>query len=208
LLKKLKDEINTTEYTIQKLNYFKMILNGKLQLILEKNDFSNEIIINLVLNILKKSYYLQGKDKNKSNISINEQIANNPLIKKNPSSPQINNNKINSESYKNDNDFNNNINFNSIVEDSLNIALRFLSAMDKKEQIQSEKTEKIAEEQQEKNGKIFFLLSKNNNAQKIVNSNNDEIPINCMNFLFKFIEEPISYENKNHQTTTVLKFIF
>lgn len=208
LLIKLNDEMNTTEYTNHKLNNFKMLLNKKLQEILEKNDFTNEMIINLIFNVLRKSYYLLGKDKNKSNISVNEQLANDSFLKKNSFSPQLNLQQIISDSSEIDNDFNNNINLNSVIEHSLNIVLKFLSIMDKKEPIQNEKIEKNHDESKDKGGKIFFLLSKNNNIQKNVNTRKDEIPINCMNFLNKFIEEPIVYENKMHETTTVnvLKF--
>lgn len=210
LLKKLNDEMSTTEYTNQKLNNFKMILNKKLLSILDKKDFTNELIINLILNVLKKSYYLYGKDKNKSNISANENIAKESLLRKNSSSPQINTCKINSETSELESDINNNHNINlySLVEESLNIAFRILSIMDKKEQLQSEKADKLEEEQKEKNGKIFLLLSKNNNVQKNLSTRNDEIPINCMNFLFKFLEDPIIYQNINDETTTVLLLLF
>lgn len=208
LLKKLNDEMNTTEYTNYKLNNFKMLLNKKLQDILDKNDFTNEIIINLILNVLKKSYYLLGKDKNKSNISMNEQIAKDSFMRKNSSSPQLNLNKINQDPSEIENDINDNPNLNSVVEDSLNIAVRFLYVMGKKDHVQNEKIEKIDEEQKDKGNKIFFLLSKNNNVQKNINTRKDEIPINCMNFLYKFIEEPIVYENKSHEIITVNFLIF
>lgn len=207
LLKKLNDEMNTTEYTFQKLNNFKFLLNKKLRDIINKNDFTNEIIINLILNILKKSYYLLGKDKKKSNISNNEQLSNDSFLRKNSSSPQLNMEKINSDPSENENNATNNIiNENSIVEDSLIIAIKILSLLDNKGQVQNEKVEKNEDEQKDKNGKILFLLSKNNYAHKNVNSRKDEIQINCMNFLYKFIEEPIFYENKNFETKTVIIF--
>ena len=220
LLKKLNDEMNNTEYTIQKLNNFKILLNKKLEEILDKNDFTNEIIISLIFNVLKKSYYLMGKDKNKSNISINEQVGNDRIVRKNSSLPQFNvQESDNSDIEKNPSTINNNngIYDGSVIEESLNLALRFLAIPKKIENNQNEKIEKIEkieEEQKDKNGKIFFLLSKNNNTPKPLkkdengNSRKDEISINCMNFIYKFLEEPLLYQNKFQEAKTVILLFF
>lgn len=202
--------MNSSEFTIQKLNNFKSLLNKKLEDIFNKNDFSNEIIISFIFNVLKKSYYLLGKDKNRSNISINEQ-AGPGLIRKNSSSPllsiQDSDNSDNEKISKNMN----NIFDGSIIEDSINLGLKFLALPKKVETTNiSEKIEKTEEDQKEKGTKIFFLLSKNNNPPKHVKKEEsggsfkkDEIAINCMNFIFKFIEEPLAYENKFNESKTV-----
>lgn len=202
--------MNTTEYTMQKLNSFKVILNKKLEEILNKNDFSNEILISLILNTLKKSYYLLGKEKIKTNNSSNDLLVNDKFLRKTNSVSQL---YLQSESDASDAEKtfinNNNGSYDgSVIEDSLNLALKFLMIPKNININQNERKEK----NEDKNAKILFLLSKNNNTPKIpkkdekVGSRRDEISINCMNIIYKFMEEPIIYENKSQQTKSV-KFL-
>jgi len=42
---------------------FKKLLNKKLEEILNNKDYTNDILITLIFNVLKKSYYLLRKNK-------------------------------------------------------------------------------------------------------------------------------------------------
>jgi len=192
--------MNTNEYTFQKLNKFKLILNKELEKILKNNDIKNEIIISLIFNVLKKSYYLLSKEKIKSNISLNEQVSDHKLIRKNLSSPLLNLQSLSEIS-----DYGNNFSLSddSLVEESLNLAFKFLMIPRNNDNLKFDKIQRTEDDQKEKGEKIFFLLSKNNNTQKNVSIRRDEISINCINFIFKFIEEPINYENNFNEIKSV-----
>lgn len=200
LLKKLFQEMKTTEYTFQKLNKFKLLLNKKLEKILNNNEIKNEIIISLIFNVLKKSYYLIGKEKIKSNISLNEQVFDHKFIRKNLSSPLLN---LHSLTEVSENVNNIGISDDSLVEVSLNLAFKFLMIPRNNDNRKFDKIQRTEEDQKDKGEKIFFLLSKNNNTQKHVSFRRDEISINCINFIFKFIEEPINYEDNYKEIKTV-----
>jgi hypothetical protein len=237
LLKKLYNDINKLEYTIRKLNKFRNLLNKKLREIYEKNDFTNEIIISLIFDLIKKSYYLQGKEKNLMNSSFNVDIkTGKKIIAKmlNKSNVKIDISDIsnNTNNSSNDSRVNYSEEFESIIEEecfileeSLNLAFKFLELTKKNElnYIENNNDNKInninnkeillmmndfkPEEKTKKNEKDSYSYTySNNNNNNIINYLNfkqNEISINCINFIHKFMENPLKYINKNQIQTTV-----
>ncbi len=177
---------------------FKKLLNKKLEEILNNKDYTNDILITLIFNVLKKSYYLLRKNKLIS--SRNNSFASQSYL------------QSDSEYLSLDMNVNHNCSYDScIIEDSLILALKFLMIPKNNINNQYEKQEKIEED---KNAKILFLLSKNsNNISKNTLKDEkekvrrDEISINCMNFIYKFTEEPIKYNNNYQKNKSVIMIL-
>ena len=167
LLKKLSIEMNNSEYTLHKLNNFKLFLNSKLEeTILYKNLFNSEIIV-IILEILKKSFIMVKNDKRKSiNLSMFEQKKEKDL-KKRISSPNISveNIEINDIDYENPYFLN-----GIILEQTLGLVLELLSFPVKNN------------------------FSTNMNNEKFLIGKIEEILVNSNNFVLKFLDDPLRYQ--------------
>jgi hypothetical protein len=255
LLKKLYSDINKIEYTFRKLIKFRNLLNKKLKEIYEKNDFSNEIIISLIFDIIKKSYYLQGKEKKLSYSSSNSGIITEKkivakMLNKSNSKLDLSEINLNNNTSSNDIKFNHSEEFESIIEEesyileeSLKLAFIFLMLSNKNDINTNKNSNTNFIENKNNiynNNKEFLLLMDNhdlkseekiiikkndidfNSINKINNNKNNskrdnnnynnsnyqqhEISINCINFIHKFMENPIKYINKNQIQTTVNQY--
>ena len=159
--------MNNSEYTLHKLNNFKLFLNSKLEeTILYKNLFNSEIIV-IILEILKKSFIMVKNDKRKSiNLSMFEQKKEKDL-KKRISSPNISveNIEINDIDYENPYFLN-----GIILEQTLGLVLELLSFPVKNN------------------------FSTNMNNEKFLIGKIEEILVNSNNFVLKFLDDPLRYQ--------------
>lgn len=180
LLKKLSLEMNNSEYTLQKLNNFKLFLNSKLQEIISYKALFNSEIVVIIIEILKKTFLIVKKDKRKSiNFSMFEQKKEKDL-KKRISSPNISVENIEII----DIEFENPYILNGIIlEHTLGLILELLTVPIKND------------------------FSKKMNNENLLISKIEEIFINSNNFVIKFLDDPLRYQYDQTIYRTVSFFL-
>lgn len=178
-------------------------MNQKLEEFILNNDFSNEIIISLIFHILKKTYYTAGKEKNKSSKTV-DLLLNQTGLKKNISSPNLSTNKIEIPEIEKEIEISENV---KIIEHSLNLAINFLTLANKEDlnNINFKSDEESSSFNIDLDSNTIF---KKNKKKEEINFKKDDISICTLNFLIKFMEDPIFYVIDPVNSKTVNNFFF
>jgi len=184
LLKRVNQNLVLTEFTLEKMNIFKDKLINLLKKLAETSNPSDIILLPTIFFVLKRSFYKLKKDTKIMLRQMNSKNNfNDSFIRKNSNGSASNDKNSNLNS--NINNINSNSNNNEKSNPNNQILFKYKDENEKKNFV--------------RNGELLLESMKISCNFLDVNIHED-ISISALNYIYKFLEEPIYFEldNKIH----------